>query len=329
MEAVERVAFREQLLERREKLDQVVQTAPEDDRLARLLREVDDALARIEAGTYGICEVCRDPVEVDRLRADPLLRFCLDHLPPAEQRALEDELRLAARIQGRLLPARDVQLPGWQVHLQYRPKGLVSGDYADVVPDENGGAGAVFVVGDVTGKGVAASLLMAHLHAIFRSLAIEPASPGELLARANRIFCDSVLPSTYATLVCGRLGPRGEVRMSNAGHCVPVRVGSSAVEAVPATGLPLGLFCTGAYEERTVSLEPGESLVLYTDGLTESRNPEGREYGTVRMLDLLGGLRAGSAAALASALLADLDSHRGGRPFDDDLTLMVVRRMGE
>ena len=114
---------------------------------------------------------CNDTVERDRLLADPLVRLCLDHLTSDEHRALERDLELAARVQRGLLPRSDVGFNDWRVHYQYNPAGMVSGDYCDLILPANDDGELVFLLGDVAGKGVAASLLMTHLHAMFRSLA--------------------------------------------------------------------------------------------------------------------------------------------------------------
>src|SRR6266567_2405187 len=145
---------------------------------------------RLERGTFGLCETCHDTIEAERLLADPLMRFCLDHLTQDEQRALESDLSLAARIQRRLLPEPGVELAGWEVRYHYQPAGMVSGDYCDLLQTNNG---LLFLLGDVSGKGVAASMLMSHLHATFRSLAEAGLPLERMVEDANRIFCESTL----------------------------------------------------------------------------------------------------------------------------------------
>jgi sigma-B regulation protein RsbU (phosphoserine phosphatase) len=173
------------------------------------LAEVDAALARLESGTFGVCEVCQGAVETDRLLADPLCRVCLGDLPPAQLRALEHDLEMAGRVQSSLLPGRDLSFEGWQIHCRYQPLGPVSGDYYDLIRSATGEALLLF--GDVAGKGVAASLLMSHLHAIFRSLAGSGLALDALVAQANRIFGGSTSAGAYATLVCARLASGGAV----------------------------------------------------------------------------------------------------------------------
>src|SRR5215472_7560565 len=192
--------LRGQLVSRREKLQEAV-TRSQTANLVQLLEQVDKALEKVASGTYGDCEECDGTVEAARLLADPLARVCLDCLKPEEQRALEQDLALAARIQAGLLPQQDLKASGWRVSYHYEPAGLVSGDYCDIVQHDRD---LYFMVGDVSGKGVAASMLMANLHAMFRVLIPSGLPLPQLVERANRIFSDSTLPGQYATLIVGR-----------------------------------------------------------------------------------------------------------------------------
>ncbi|HEU5321591.1 MAG TPA: TraR/DksA C4-type zinc finger protein, partial [Methylomirabilota bacterium] len=161
--------FRPELLERRQRLQRfafgrLATAAPARAHdVKRLLAEVDAALERLDEGTFGVCEVCHEGVEPERLLNDPLTRICLDHLAPEELRALEHDLEMAGRIQAALLPERDLLFDGWQAHTRYVPLGPVSGDYYDLVRPRAGEGLLLF--GDVAGKGVSASLLMSHLNA--------------------------------------------------------------------------------------------------------------------------------------------------------------------
>src|SRR5215469_1296523 len=123
--------LREQLQDRKYRLETLVR-AQENAAVFQLLQEVDSALERMQNGTYGVCEECHDAIEKDRLLADPLVRFCLDHLTAPQRRRLEADLEMAARVQQKLLPARHPALPGWCMHYHYEPVGLVSGDYCDL-----------------------------------------------------------------------------------------------------------------------------------------------------------------------------------------------------
>jgi phosphoserine phosphatase RsbU/P len=275
--------LRGQLESRREKLTGALTSPVSDPHLRALLGEVDQAIARMDAGTYGLCEVCNDTVEADRLLADPLMTFCLDHLTAHQQRALEADLQLAANIQRALLPSNPLHHGGWHVNYHYRPAGLVSGDYVDLIPPVNGAGDLVFLLGDVSGKGVAASMLMAHLHAMFRSLVGVGLPLDQLLDVANRLFCESLLSGQYATLMCGIATPSGDVRFVNAGHPAPLLVRSGQVTPFPATSVPLGMFCTARFTLQEMTLAPGDTLTLYTDGLSEASDSVGAEYGPGRL----------------------------------------------
>src|SRR5881396_225239 len=192
--------MREQLVERRQRVAAISEASP-NPQLSALLREVDAALERFESGSYGVCEGCHDTVEPDRLIANPLERFCLSCLSADEQRALEDDLSLAAQIQRSLLPSHSIRVDGWHFDYGYEPARLVSGDYVDIIQNREGDL--YFVLGDVSGKGIAASMLMAKLHAVFRSLIPLGLSVDQLTERAGRLFGDGTLPGQYVTLICG------------------------------------------------------------------------------------------------------------------------------
>lgn len=318
--------LREQLHTRRHRLESALAGSPGAEGLAQLLKEVDSALARMEAGSYGICEECHDTIEKDRLLSDPLICYCLDHLTANERRALEQDLELAAQVQRGLLPRKSLQHDGWEVSYHYQPLGMVSGDYCEVVTSSNGAPGMFFALGDVSGKGVAASMLMSQLHAIFRTLVALDLSVPLLLERASRVFCESTMSSLFATLVCGRADAAGEIELSNAGHCPALLVHQERLTRLGATGVPLGLFCTGDYPSQRVQMEPGDTLFLFTDGVVESRSPSGAEYGEARLTQTLTRNGSRSPRELIHACLDDLSAFRSGTPLADDLTVMVVRR---
>jgi sigma-B regulation protein RsbU (phosphoserine phosphatase) len=321
------IFLREQLFERRQRLQSALTLSPQTGSLVALLSEVDSALARMEEGTYGLCEACHEPVEKPRLLADPLIRYCLDHLTPDQRRGLEEDLQLASQIQRELLPDQDVAFEGWQVSYHYKTLGPVSGDYCDVITGANDGKDLLFILGDASGKGVAASMLMAHLHATFRTLIATRLPMGPLVERASRVFCESTVSPHFATLVCGRAQRSGELELCNAGHCPPLLIQAGNVTRLAATGLPLGLFYDGQYSTHTVTLGPGDNLLLYTDGLTEARNAADEEYGEERLSRLASGCPTLRAEALVDTCLKDLSTFLSGTPLKDDLTLMAIRRM--
>ena len=317
---------RNQLLDRRRRLETALSRPHPEPRVEQLLSEVDAALARMEQGTFGICEVCHESVEADRLMADPLVRYCIDHLSAAERAALERDLEMAAVLQRGLLPQPDQNHDGWEMAYTYRPLRAVSGDYLDLIADESPDRGLFFFVGDVSGKGVAASMLTAQLHAIFRTLVASHRNVAQLLGQAGRIFCESSLSPYFATLVAGRAATGGSVEISNAGHCPALLVRNGTVERLEPSGVPLGMCIEGGYCSEKLKLDPGDLLLVYTDGLSEARNVRDEEYGEERVIDAIrdqGGL---GARAAVEGCLEGLAGFAGGAALADDLTVMAIRR---
>jgi phosphoserine phosphatase RsbU/P len=316
--------LREQLIDRRHKLQDAASAFHRPAELTRLLEEVDAALHRMDIGVYGLCEVCHEPVETERLIADPLTRFCLGDLTPREQRALQEDLDLAAQIQTGLLPPPTQKIDGWEVCYHYEPAGAVSGDYCDLIRGED--QSLHFVLGDVSGKGVAASMLMAHLHAMFRTLSSINLPLEQMVERASRVFCESTLPTQYATLVCGRANTSGEVELCNAGHVPPLLVQEGKVTSIAATGLPVGVFCSESFSVNRVLMNKGDTLFLYTDGFSESLDGAGNEYGADRLTRLLNDNHNLSPDSIVSLCRKELHTFAEGRLPGDDLTLMAIRR---
>ncbi len=319
--------LREQLLDRRQRLHSTIAESEEAASLVRLLKEVDSALERMDTGSYGICEFCREPVEKERLIADPLVRYCLDHLTTDQQRALEQDLELASNLQRELLPKQNLSSDGWELYYHYEPLGPVSGDYCDIISPGTEPKSLFFALGDASGKGVTASILMTHLHAIFRTLIGIGLPVQQLVGRASRIFRESTMSPYFATLVFGKASVSGEIELCNAGHCPPLWVRGGKVARLEATGIPLGMFYDGQYSAQKIALAPGDSLLLYTDGLSEARDTNDREYGETRLAKLVGDRHDFPPRALVEACLEDLTTFRSGAPIKDDLTVMAIRRV--
>jgi phosphoserine phosphatase RsbU/P len=322
-------SIRPQLLERRTRLqDAAGSVSPAY--LHDLIAEVDAALKKIDAGNYGLCETCHDTIEKDRLERNPLCRFCLDHLNDAERAHHQKDLDLATQIQFQLLPPRGLVVDNWETQHRYEPLGAVGGDYCEVIPlgdPSRGPQSLFFAVGDVAGKGVSASLLMMHLSAIFRSLLSMQLPLAEVVVRANSLFCESTGPAHYATLVCGRTTATG-VEICNAGHCPPLLLLRHATERVASSGLPLGLFPATEYTVAQYAPADGETIVLYSDGITEAENAAGEDYHEDRLARLLRERCEHDASALADSVLHDLNQFRGSHPASDDATLLLIRRRG-
>ncbi|MGH2567374.1 MAG: SpoIIE family protein phosphatase [Bacteroidota bacterium] len=319
-------ALHTELLDRKQKLQTAIKTVGQTDNLATLLKEVDLALEKIARGTFGLCETCHDSIERDRLLADPLVRNCLDHLTTAERRLLERDLDLAYQVQRNLLPKSGVKIAGWETAFHYEPAGSVSGDYCDLIMSEGDGSAFHFFLGDVSGKGIAASILMAHLHAMFRSLVKLSQPVGELLEQANRLFSEDTMARYFATLVAGKADSSGGIEIANAGHCVPLLVHKGSVTTIPTTGFPLGLFHASEYHSKQLTLSVGETLVLYSDGVTEARDGSDHFYGEQRLIEAVRENLERPPHEFIHACLDDLNRFRSSAAKADDVTLMVLRR---
>ena len=250
-------------------------------------------------------------------------RPTLDHLTRAELLAHQYDLELATQIQSNLLPSNDVALEYWDTQCRYEPSGAVGGDYCELIAVDS--TSVFFAVGDIAGKGVAASLLMAQLSAIFRTLLSLGLSLGDVVSRANELFLERTDPAHYATLVCG-LATQNGIDLCNAGHCPAILLRKGATQRLSATGLPLGLFREAQYTLRHINLDVGDSLIMYSDGITEAKDPLGGEYTEERLVISLRNRFDQGTDAMADKVLQDVARFRKTSGPVDDLTLLIVRR---
>ncbi len=316
-------SLREQLLERRGRLEMSASSSGVEVELTRLLTEVDAALARMDNGSYGLCDACHDPIEAERLLADPLVRFCLGDLTAQQQEALAEDLELAVQIQRGLLPPPNLDAGAWKVAYHYEPVGFVGGDYCDLIRADGGDL--YFILGDVSGKGMAASLLMSNLQAMFRALVPLGLSLDKLMERASRLFCENTLSTHFATLVCGKASESGEIELCNAGHLPAILLQNGECIPIDSTGLPVGMFCDEQFATNRLRLAPGDSLLLYTDGLTETQDLTGAEYGVERLLQSLNAPFPSRPAELIKTCVSSLIDFRGDGIKADDLTIMAIK----
>ena len=240
---------------------------------------------------------------------------------------LEQELRVARVVQQTLLPKELPELAGWQVAAYWQPAQAVSGDFYDFINLPDGNLG--IVEADVTGKGVPAALVMASARGILRVAAEQdPASPGKVLAHVNELLCPDIPPSMFVTCLYGVLNPHtGRFVFANAGHNLPAKCTVDAVVELRATGMPLGLLPGMTYDEYEGTLELGESLLIYSDGLVEAHNPQGEMFGFPRLRTMACGL--GSGAELIEHLRGALADFTGpGWEQEDDVTFVTLERSG-
>ena len=252
----------------------------------------------------------------------------------AERRRLAEELALARRIQLALLPPCLPELAGYELHGGNTPSRGVSGDYFAVAPrqaaaGDGGGRECVLMVADVSGKGMAASLLTASLEAFSAGPIEDGLPPDQICAKLSRLLYRRTPPEKYATAFVAALDlASGAVRYANAGHNPPLLLRASGeVEELGPTGVPIALLPDAEYAAALARLAPGDTLILYTDGIVEANDPDGEEYGSERLAAVCRRHCRAGCADLAAALEADLEAFVRGVPFADDRTLLMARRL--
>jgi serine phosphatase RsbU (regulator of sigma subunit) len=244
-----------------------------------------------------------------------------------ERERIEQELRTARAIQHAFLPKEVPALPGWQIIPYYQPAREVGGDFYDFLPLADGRLG--LAIGDVTGKGVPAALVMATVHTMLRAAVPGLASPAEVLARVNDLLCDEIPPGMFVTCFYAVVDPpSGRLRYANAGHDPPYRQHAGGAAELWATGMPLGMLSDTRYEEHEATLAPGERLLFYSDGLVEAHNAEREMFGSPRLRTLLD--ERADAAPLVDVLLDELRRFTGeGWEQEDDVTMVTLQRMAD
>jgi serine phosphatase RsbU (regulator of sigma subunit)/anti-sigma regulatory factor (Ser/Thr protein kinase) len=271
-----------------------------------------------------------DPKLLDNLAAQaaPALRVGQlvrqQEAEAATRQRFEQELEVARLIQQNFLPKELPELSGWHVAAYYRPAREVGGDFYDVIPLPGGRVG--FVIGDVTDKGVPAALVMAATRSVLRASAQRLVDPGEVLERVNEHLCPDMPEKMFVTCLYGVLEPEtGHFRFANAGHDLPyVKTAEGSVE-LRARGMPLGLMPGMPYEEKETVLEPGDSLLLHSDGVVEAHDPGGEMFGFPRLKQAVADYPGGGE--LIDRVLADLHGHTGpDAEQEDDITMVTLQR---
>ena len=315
-----------QLDERRAALRRAIdQVGPARD-LLRLLSDVDQAMGRLGTAEFGKCLICDGQMDDAEMVESPTRRYCLCDLSTAQRAALQLDLDTAWQVQGSLLPSQNLAHAGWQTHFRYLPAGPVSGDYCDLLTQPSSTGWLYFLVGDVSGKGIAAAYWMAHLSALIRRTLDEPVSVAGLMETVNRHLSDRPSDSHFVTLAAGRAHRSGRVEIANAGHCRPIVLRRDESFALKSSGLPLGIWDKTDPETCVLQLDVGDSLVLFTDGISEATNPQGNQFGAAALEQSAFAHRQLAPAQLAAACLEDLRRFQAGLALQDDLTLLILRR---
>lgn len=246
-----------------------------------------------------------------------------------EQGKLAHELEIARQIQAGLLPKQLPDIPAWHVAAHWQPANAVGGDFYDFLEFPGGRFG--LVIGDVSGKGVPAALVMATTRSVFRAAAERLVSPGAVLEQVNHLLCSDMPPKMFVTCLYALLDPAtGVLDFANAGHNLPCLYSPDAVVELRATGMPLGLLPGMSYEQRQAHLSPAHALLMYSDGLTESHSPSREMFGVPRLHAFLAQPRSSRSErrprrSLIPALLDALAAFTGPDwDQEDDVTLLTL-----
>lgn len=239
---------------------------------------------------------------------------------------IKEELRLASQIQTNLYPKSPPEIPGYDVAGYSKPAQVVGGDYYDFIPiDQTRWA---FCVGDVSGKGLPAALLMANLQAIIRGQCLADPAPGVCLRRANKLLHQSTDPQKYATLFFCTLDIQAnQLVYSNAGHNWPflIRQDNTSI-SLKTGGVALSFIESAVYDQDFFTMNPGDFCVLYSDGVTEAMNGRDEPYGEERLLTCILGNRDLAAESLIQKIVSSVELHADHCPQSDDITLLVIKR---
>jgi serine phosphatase RsbU (regulator of sigma subunit) len=240
------------------------------------------------------------------------------------RQSTEQELRLARSIQRASLPEEVPQLEGWQITPYYQPAREVGGDFYDFHLLPEGRLG--LVVGDATGKGVPAALVMSSTRSMLRALARASNSPGQVLEQVNDLLVTDIPANMFVTCFYAILEPEsGSLTYANAGHDLPYLHRNGDAEELRARGMPLGLMPGMSYEEKKTILEAGESALFYSDGLVEAHDPEGEMFGFPRLRALIA--EHAEEGSMGEYLMEELYSFVGeGWEQEDDITLLTLER---
>lgn len=279
--------------------------------LVRLRNAQDAVIEDLKANNRQLSQTLE---ELKAAQAQIVLKEKMDH-----------ELKLARRIQENILPKTAPQAPGWQLEARWLPAREVSGDFYDYLPFSDRQMGVI--LGDVTGKGMPAALVMAVTRSILRTVAEQLISPGAVLERVNDLLCREMPPNMFVTCLYILVDMiEGDLRIANAGHPLPCVVAQMEVEEIWATGMPLGLMKGMDYPEKQARLSRGNIMVMYSDGLIEGHNSEGEMFGTPRLRTFLANAPWGNR--LIEAILGEFEAFGcvGGEQ-EDDVTLVTLERL--
>jgi len=290
---------------------------------------IEDAISKADSKTLGKCEVCHEVVETELLEVDYTASVCIEHLSKEERRHLESELELAQDVQKMLLPQEVPNIPGLEIAAFIRPAQIVGGDYFDFVDFSNGLHG--LAIADVAGHGVSASLHMASIQALLRTLVPVNKSPAKVMSQVHKLFIHNIRFETFVTFFIGAFDSSTKtLTFSNAGHLPPLVLRNNkskkeSVEMLRPTGAAIGLVEEAEFAEKTIELQKEDLLVLYTDGITEAVNLQNQEFGRERLIKLIQQVNYAPVKQVVQEIRQALEEFSEGKPLADDTTLVVCK----
>ena len=327
------------LVEKRQALNGFLETASDIEKDVCLCEDgtcidehmhvIDESLGKLEHGTLGICEVCHGMVDENLLEMDYTACICLDHYSDEERRRLESELELSQIVQRALMPHRAPVIAGVEVAAFSRPAEIIGGDYFDFFKFRDGTHG--LVIADVSGHGVSAAMLMSSLQTALQTMAPDTDSPAEILERINRFYIHNIRFTTFVTVFLARYdASERTLTYVNSGHNPPAifHQNEPSIEWLPRTAPAIGL--AEEYFPRTemVKLSEGDTLLLYTDGVTEALNLDTEQFGTERLAQFIRNAADLSASDMLQAVRQGITAYSGDVPLADDLTLVALKVSG-
>jgi phosphoserine phosphatase RsbU/P len=254
-------------------------------------------------------------LETTRLREEAIAKSKLD-----------EELRTAYTIQSRLLPAQLPEIDGYAFAGANKPFRTVSGDYYDVVPRPDGRI--YFIMADVSGKGITAALVMASVATAFSIFTRHDPAPADLLRDLNTTLAPKTAPTKFVTMVVGLLDPvTGTIDFANAGHVAPLVISKDGARQLTTTDMVVGLFAAAKYRNQSVTLDPGDSLVLFTDGVTEAENEREEQLGLEPVATLVSTLHGTPAPRVLETIETYVQQFVGDAPAADDVTMFALTRL--
>lgn len=338
LEILERIET--SLVEKRQAVTEFLETASdeakeiclyEDDHCVQEhLHVIESCIEKLGHQTLGVCEICHGYVEPSRLAMDYTASVCLEHYSEAEMRRLESELELSQIVQRALLPQNTPTISGVEVAAFSRPADIIGGDYFDFFQFRDGTHG--LVIADVSGHGVSAGMLMSSLQTALRTMAPDTDSPAEILERINRFYIHNVNFTTFVTVFLARFDPINlELTYVNAGHNPPAvhRGASNDIHWLKPTAPAIGLAEFFRPRIESVKFSKGDSLLLYTDGVTEVVNAAGDEqFGHLRLADLLSQNAKLTAPDILQSVYRGASAFGNHQSLADDVTMVALKISG-